>query len=365
MNEKLLIYLESTFLKDLIKDPDITDISFNGIDLYYQHNLKGRLKSEIRLNNEIAFNFIRQIANLTDSQFSYKEPILDISIDKFRINATHFAIARKNKIPSINFSIRINFEELRIKEDKEFINSKCQKLIEYFINNKESIVIGGVTSSGKTELQKYLISTFKKSTRVIIIDNVEELETDEFSKNIDSQTWLIKSNNNVSFESLIKNALRNNPDWLIVSEARGKEMLDLLNATMTGHPTISTMHSKNINFMYKRMGRMCLLNGDNLKYKEILEDIYDHFKLLLYVEKKINEDGTIKRYLSKIGTNILNKYYEIYSYPNIYNPLPEFFMDLLSLNKEEFNKLKEYWINNLNSMEELPYEKNKIELQAF
>lgn len=342
MNNEIVNYLSNSFLNPLLNDPNITDISYNGEDIYYQNNLYGRKKASINVDSKEVYDFIRHIANLTDSQFSFSSPILDISYDKFRINAIHFAIARKNREPTINFSIRIASKKLRITKDNGFLNERIDKLIDLFLNAKQSIMIGGKTSSGKTEFQKYILSKMKENTRIIIIDNVEELETDDFLKNIDSQIWLMK-NKDIDFDDLIKNALRSNPDWLIVSEARGKEMLSILNSAMSGHPTISTIHAKSASFMFKRMGRMCMLKNENLKFKNIIEDIYDHFKLVIYVAKMEDNNGRIIRYIDKIGTNYVNKYYELYTYPDTYNPLPNEFKVELNLKEEEFKEFNEYW----------------------
>ena len=50
MNEKLLEYIETSFLKELLTNENITDISFNGEEIYYKDNLKGRVKSEISIS---------------------------------------------------------------------------------------------------------------------------------------------------------------------------------------------------------------------------------------------------------------------------------------------------------------------------
>jgi len=340
MNEAVE-YIEKSFLSPLLKNQNITDISYNGKDIFYQDNLHGRNKSEVSIDENAAMNFIRQIANLTDSMFSFTNPILDVSCGKYRINATHPAISRKNREKVINFSIRIGYEDLRIQKNNDFITDKCLELIELIIKKRFSIVISGTTSSGKTELQKFLISRFEPNTRVLVIDNVEELEVDRLNDNLDIQTWLLKENVKLTFDDLVKNALRANPDWLIVSEARGGEMLSLLNSAMTGHPTISTIHSKEIEFDYDRMTRMCMIQNSNLKFDDTIADIYDHFKLLIHVKKEIRNDGTIKRYVKEIGTNFRSNYRPLYRYPNEYLALPISFKKDLGLSNEEYEKMKE------------------------
>lgn len=344
MNFNLINYIENSFLSPLLKIDSITDISFNGKDLYYQDNFKGRLKSDIKISDKEVYDFIRQISNLSDSLFSYSNPILDISCGRYRINATHYAISRKNREKVINFSIRVGYEDLRIKDDDTFIKKRCLFLVDQFIKHHESIIISGVTGSGKTELQKFLLSRMDQNTRLVVIDNLEELDADSFLTNIDSQTWLLNDTLNVNFENLIKNALRINPDWIIVSEARGGEMLSLLNSAMTGHPTISTIHSKSAEFDYSRMTRMCIIGNQNLKYDETIEDIFDHFKLIIHVNK-INEEGRIKRYVSEIGTNVNNIYYVLFTYPNDYRDLPKEFKKEIGLNDKEFIELRKRFSN--------------------
>lgn len=314
MNEKMINYIEESFLKDLLKFENLTDISFNGKDIYYVTNNEGRMKSTISIDNDQAYAFIRQIANLSDSQFSFSDPILDVSFGKYRINATHFAISRKNREKVVNFSIRIGNDELRIKENDGFVENKCLKLIDLFIKNKYSIVIGGITGVGKTEFQKFLISRFIPHTRVIVIDNLNEVENDFYSNDLDIQSWVINEQlNNLTFESSIKNALRAHPDWIILSEARGKEMVYVLNSSMSGHPTITTIHSKDVNSIYSRMARLCLQSGDNLKYDNVLNDIYDHFKLCIQLKSFCEENGSVIRYVDSILTNVNEKIELLYS----------------------------------------------------
>ncbi len=176
MNEQAIRYIEDSFLSPLLKDDAITDISYNGVNIFYVHNKEGRKKADITISSNGAMDFIRQIANYSEKQFSYSVPTLDVSVGKYRINASHSSIVRVKDDKSCSFSIRIASEELRIKSDKRFMSKECSKFLLDCLNKEESIVIAGPTGSGKTELQKYLLSKLKPCTRVIVIDNIQELE---------------------------------------------------------------------------------------------------------------------------------------------------------------------------------------------
>lgn len=302
MNERLINYINSSFISPLLNDDEITDITYNGVSVFYVHNKKGRLKSEISVTSNEALDFIRQIANYSEKQFSYAIPVLDVSVGKYRINAVHPSIVRVNNDKSCSFAIRINSDQSRIKDDKNFINEKCLKYLINCLEQEKSIVIAGPTGSGKTELQKYLLSLLRENTRVIVIDNVQELENLRSIENLDLTSWQISQNNTAAtMEELIRNALRSNPDWIIVAEARGKEMNEVLNSAMTGHPIITTVHAKSIEVIPKRLAKLVLSADTSQKHEDILEDIYDHLGVYVFLGRKFDKTGNVIRYVDSIG----------------------------------------------------------------
>ena len=301
MDKTRAIYaIENSFLSSLVRDEDVTDISFNGVDIYYVSNSLGRKKSQIVVEAQVAKDFIRQIANLSEKQFSYTVPILDISIGKYRINATHSSIGKIEDEGVITFSIRIASSEERINRHSDFFNRDIVQLLKCLLKNRQSIIIGGLTSTGKTEFQKFMLKQLKQNERVIVIDNVLELDQVR-NEYLDLVCWQIDDNNSYSTPSiLIKNALRNNPDWLILAEARGQEMIDVLQSALTGMPIITTIHSKDANSLPHRMGRMIMQAHQKVDYQEVLVDIYYHFHYYFYLNKEETSKG-IKRYISQIN----------------------------------------------------------------
>ena len=299
--EKTIGYIESSFIKELITDKDITDISYNGANLFYLHNFKGRQKADITLTEEMAKDFIRQIANLCEKQFSIQTPTLDVSIGRYRINAMHSSIAKRNNEGRINFSIRIASTKPIITSDSSFLNAELVCLFKILLNSKTSIAIGGITGSGKTEFQKYLITSLPDYSRIIVIDNVLELDNLNL-ENLDINIWQAdEKNKEASIQLLVRNALRSNPDWLVVAESRGKEMIEVLNSAMTGHPIITTFHAFDIEGMPKRMARMVMMNDQKQDYEMVLRDINYNFRFYVYLKREISGDGKVSRYISEIA----------------------------------------------------------------
>ena len=310
---KAVTYLEESFLKDLIINPLVTDISYNGEDVFYVDNDLGRLKSDICIERQVAKDFVRQIANLSEKQFSYQSPRLDVSLGRYRFNALHQSICRKNNEESVSFAIRIASSSLKFNES-DSLSDELKELLKILIDSNVSIVIGGQTGSGKTELQKYLISLMKENTRTIVIDNILELDQFKTEQCLDLNIWQVdEKREEASIENLVRNALRSNPDWLIVAESRGKEMLDVLNSSLTGHPIITTLHAFDITSMPHRMVRMVMMNEQKMNFKDVYNDIAYHMRFYIYLKRKFLNDGHVLRYITSIsylGTHGMETIYD-------------------------------------------------------
>ena len=337
--ERAVSFIENSFLSSLLTNKDVTDISFNGKDIYYVSNTKGRCKSKIVIEHQVAKDFIRQAANIAEKQFSFTSPVLDTSIGRYRINATHQSIGRILDEGALTFSIRIASAEERINRFSDFFTNNIVELIRTILDNHQSIVIGGLTSSGKTEFQKFLLRNLKENERVIVIDNVMELDQVR-NEYLDLTCWQVDTNNEyISSSLLIRNALRNNPDWLILAEARGAEMVDVLSSAMTGLPIITTIHSRDCQSLPYRMGRMMMQSTQKIDYREALNDIRYHFHYYFYLKKEIKEKK-VRRFISEINfVNDNGKTYPIYrrnGNEHVYNPLPIEALNML----ENYENLK-------------------------
>ena len=298
---KTISYIENSFLRPLLMKSNITDVSYNGQDIYYVDNDFGRLKSDIFITKQEAKDFIRQIANLSEKQFSYQNPELDVSFGKYRFGALHQSICRKRNEECVNFAIRIASSSLKF-EENNCLDDNVKELLDILVKSNVSIVIGGLTGSGKTELQKSLISRMKQHTRAIIIDNILELDQFETKQDLDLNVWQVdEKRESASIENLVRNALRSNPDWLIVAESRGKEMLDVLNSSLTGHPIITTIHAFDMRSMPIRMARMVMMNDQKTSFDDIYNDISYHMRFYIYLKRKYLDDGMVQRYISSIG----------------------------------------------------------------
>ena len=295
-------FIEESFLKTLLADSSITDISYSGKDIYFLHNYLGRQKSDINVTENEARDFIRQISNLSEKQFSIQNPKLDVSIGKYRINAVHPSIGRRNFEHCLTFSIRIVSTTPIITDKSTFLNAELVSLFSVLLRSKMSIIIGGITGTGKTEFQKYLIYKIPRYSKLIIIDNVLELDFLPSNVFLDISIWQSDEKNKESnIQELVRTALRNNPDYLIVAESRGKEMVDVLNSAMTGHPIITTIHAFDVNSMPSRIARMVMMNDQKQDFDTLMHDIYYNFRFYVYLKRNFCPDSHVERFIQEVA----------------------------------------------------------------
>ena len=275
--------VENSFLKGIFND-NVTDVSYNGLTFFAQDNEIGRYHLDIKVDAEEVLTFIKKIANYMLQPFSSRTPSLDVSFGEYRLNAIHPNLARNNNLKVVTFSLRRITATLKIKENDQLL---CPSYVHVFLKclmqSYQSILISGQTGSGKTEFQKYLISLMNPKDRLILIEESYETHIKEIYKEMDVTSWIVNNKaDQLSF--LVRLALRNNPDWIIVAETRGVEAYDMIQAVMTGHSAITTLHSESAKYSLDRITNMCKKSID-VDEQMMLSNIAKHIRIGIHLEK--------------------------------------------------------------------------------
>jgi pilus assembly protein CpaF len=295
--QKASLYLENSTLKSLLQQPDVTDISFNGDSIFYQSSRYGRKKASFTLTYEEAYQLIKQLANLMNVPFTYMDAIVDMSIARYRIFAVGPSVSRKQYEPSLTFAIRIHPIENHVV--MKFLNSDSNwfMLFKFLINHDVPIVIAGKTGSGKTQLQKELLMLMEEAKRVIILDNILELDG-LFIPHLDVSIWQIKSI--YSIQKMVEGALRSHPDWLVIAESRGAEFKEVLRSVKTGHPIITTLHSDRLDHIYERMVSMLLIDESISHADQLKVEVKTVFPVLVQLVTHV-DNGSIHRLINQVS----------------------------------------------------------------
>lgn len=280
-------------LLEFIRNPDITDITWNGSCLWLDDLRRGRYSSEVKLSDEFINLFTIRLANLVNRNFNSSEPILEAETDDLRISVIDSSLTNGGKSIAIRKTPAVRRLNERSMIDEGYASLQVLALLKAFVLGHCSIIVTGDVGSGKTELIKYLTHFIPCHERTISIEDNYELRLGAINPKLDCVE--IKVHEGFDYSMAIKAALRQLCKWLLMSEARSREVTQLLEAASTGCSVMTTIHSGDVRKIPDRVINMMGSEGDERK-----SDVYNFFDVAILVKIEKTESG-IHRRLSQIG----------------------------------------------------------------
>ncbi len=248
-------------LQGIIEDPEIEDISCNGVDMpiYVWHRRFESIPTNIMFTSHQALNdFIVKLAHKSAKHISSAQPVLDAMLpEKHRLAATFM---KEVSLKGSTFCIRKFRAEPYSVVDLIKIGTLNERIAAYFwfiLEYKKSFMIVGGTGAGKTSMLNALLSLMSENDKIVTVEEVPELSppvsnwTQLHSR--ESFNFGDGPSGSISLFDLIKVSLRYRPDYVIVGEVRGEEAYVLFQALATGHGGLCTMHADSIDRVVKRL----------------------------------------------------------------------------------------------------------------
>lgn len=279
-----------------VKDPAVTDIDYNGRMLWITDVTNMRYPVE---NHGITEKFVEQfshrIANEVSKPFNRKSSLLEAETDTLRISIVHEAVAVSGRSICIRKSlpkVRMSIESI-LQED--FCPPQMLALLVNCVYAKMNMVFCGEPGVGKTECAKFFSQFIPKHERVITIEDNPEWHYSRINPGKDSVELRIRGD--FDYTAAIKTSLRQNPSWLMLSEARSVEVKSLLECWSTGIRGFTTLHTDDVRKIPDR-----ILNMMESRYdaNRLENDVYSYVDVGLLLRRKQREDGNIYRYLDQV-----------------------------------------------------------------
>jgi len=265
--DKLMYYIIRDFLgygkiDPFMKDHLIEDISADGVNIpiYVWHREYESLPTNIIFNDVDELNsFVVRLAYLSGKNISLAMPILDASLpDGSRIQITYGKeITRRGSTFTIR---RFRVDPLTISDLISFntVSSDMAAYFWYAIENRASILVSGGVAAGKTTVLNCLSMFIKPGLKIVSVEDTAEL-------NLPHENWIPsvvrtgfghdeKGTGAITLFDLLKAAVRQRPDYLIVGEVRGAEAYTLFQAMATGHLGMGTIHGESVSSVIHRLG---------------------------------------------------------------------------------------------------------------
>ena len=163
-----------------------------------------------------------------------------------------------------------------------------------------SMVVAGATSSGKTTLLNALLSTIPDGKRVFTIEagsrelSLVRKKNGKVINNV-VHTLSRPSDNeayDITQEDLVVASLRFNPDIVCVGEMRDVECYSAVEASLTGHTVVSTVHASAADAAHMRIALLCQKRFP-INFQTSLMQAGQAFPIVVYTHKLENNDRKI------------------------------------------------------------------------
>jgi archaeal flagellar protein FlaI len=267
--ERIVYYIQRDFIgygpvDALIRDPRVEDISCDGVEvpLFVFHGTFESIKTNVIFEDEDPLNsFIVGLGQRCQKAVSVSSPILDgTTPEGHRVQATY---AREITTRGASFTIRRFKERPFTPVDLVLAGSANEEMIAYFwlaAEQGESLIICGGPAAGKTSTLNAIALFIPPTSKIVSIEDTREV-------NLPHENWIPgatrsgtgdrgpdgKAAGEVDMFDLVRAALRQRPNYIIVGEVRGKETYTMFQAMATGHTTYSTMHADSVKSMVNRL----------------------------------------------------------------------------------------------------------------
>ncbi len=250
-------------LQPLMNDKEVEDISCDGLDIpvyaYHRNPKFGSVKTTIMWEDEEELDsFVMKLAQRCGRSISVSSPLLDGALpDGSRVQATLATdIARKGS----NFTIRRFTEDpLTPIHMMEFETENAQMLsyLWTLVEHGKSILVAGTTGAGKTSQLNALSLFIRPEKKIVSIEDTPELRLphDHWVPEVARSGFgsSAEEGGQVSMDDLLKESLRQRPEYIIVGEVRGEEAYILFQQMATGHTGLSTIHADSLDMLMDRL----------------------------------------------------------------------------------------------------------------
>lgn len=291
---------EYGFLTKYICGEGVEEIDVNSwkdIEVQYSNGSNVKLDEHFQ-SPEHAVNVIRRMLHASGMVLDNASPIVLGHLSKnIRIAVLKNPIVDEDV--GVAASIRIVNPQNMTKEDFIESGTATESMLDFLslcVRYGISVCVAGATSSGKTTVAGWILTTIPYSKRIYTIENGSRelaLVKEEDGKVVNSviHTLTRDSENErqrVDQISLLDMALRFNPDIVVVGEMRGEEANAAQEAARTGVAVVTTIHANSCEATYRRMVSLCKRAVD-MSDETLMDYVTEAYPIVVFCKQLENK----------------------------------------------------------------------------
>jgi pilus assembly protein CpaF len=226
------------------------------------------------------------IANHLGKRLDEDNPLLNAQLpDGSRIAAVIPPVVR----PAPALTIR-KFTSRRFTADdliaRGTLSAPLAEFLSDHIRMGKTVLISGGTGTGKTTLLNVLAQAIPDEERIVVIEDTAELRIQKPNvMAVECQTDTFKAR--ISFDDLLRSALRWRPDRIILGEVRGTEARTLLDSFNTGHAgSLATIHANSAEKALHRFANLVMRSHAQTTFSDTEAEIAEAVDFVVHIERK-------------------------------------------------------------------------------
>ena len=245
-------------LEPMIQDPYIEDISCSGLGpLFIEHKIFQSLKASVNFATHHELDaFVLRLSEKIGKPVTLRSPIVDATLpDGSRINIVYgWDVSKRGS----NFTIRkFSSTPMSILQIVKggCLSYEAAAYLSLVISHGMNLFVSGETASGKTTLLNAITAFIPSIAKIVSIEDTPELQ-------VPHPNWIQEtirgggdkdSGASVTMFDLLKAALRQRPNEIIIGEIRGEEGAIAFQAMQTGHACMATFHASSVEKLIQRL----------------------------------------------------------------------------------------------------------------
>ncbi|WP_255464298.1 type II/IV secretion system ATPase subunit [Nitrosopumilus sp. b1] len=246
-------------IEPLMRDHMVEEVSCDGtgIPLYVWHREYESIPTNVVFSTDAELNnFARKVSYVCGKHVSMANPIIDASLpDGSRINLTlGHEITKRGSTFTIR---RFRADPITIIDLIKFgtMNTDIAAYLWYIAEKNSTMLVAGGTASGKTTALNALASFIRPGQKIVSIEDTQELNLphENWIPAVSRQNFTDGQIGEINQYDLLRAALRQRPDIIIVGETRGREAYTLFQAMATGHGGFSSIHADSVEATLTRL----------------------------------------------------------------------------------------------------------------
>jgi pilus assembly protein CpaF len=182
-----------------------------------------------------------------------------------------------------------------------FLSEQAAMFLAACVQAGKNVVVAGRVSSGKTTLLNALGRSIPSAERVVVCESSAELQLPQILPNCigyEARPGSAEGLPAVTLEDLVSDALRMNPDRILVGECRGPETMAMLWSFATGHAGMTSVHGESAEHALRNLVRFALTSGARIEAEQALDWVRD-VDLVVHCDRPRSHTGHERRFLPR------------------------------------------------------------------